>query len=93
MESIKYFVTLNLFNTKILIPKQNFIRKLVTFTITENAEKVRNALFEAGAGNIGNYEDCSFSSKGIGTYMGNENSDPQLGARFEFVKPLKLRSK
>jgi putative NIF3 family GTP cyclohydrolase 1 type 2 len=51
----------------ILIPKQNFIRKLVTFTITENAEKVRNALFEAGAGNIGNY-DCSFSSKGIGTY-------------------------
>jgi hypothetical protein len=82
MESIKYFVTLNLFNTKILIPKQNFIRKLVTFTITENAEKVRNALFEAGAGNIGNYEDCSFSSKGIGTYMGNENSDPQLGARF-----------
>jgi hypothetical protein len=40
---------------------------------------VRNALFEAGAGNIGNYEDC-FSSKGIGTYMGNENSDPQLGA-------------
>jgi hypothetical protein len=44
---------------------------------------VRNALFEAGAGNIGNYEDCSFSSKGIGTYMGNENSDPQLGARFE----------
>jgi hypothetical protein len=66
---------------QILIPKQNFIRKLVTFTITENAEKVRNALFEA-AGNIGNYEDCSFSSKGIGTYMGNENSDPQL-ERFE----------
>jgi hypothetical protein len=32
------------------------------------------------------YEDCSFSSKGIGTYMGNENSDPQLGARFEFVE-------
>jgi putative NIF3 family GTP cyclohydrolase 1 type 2 len=75
---------LNLFNTKILIPKQNFIRKLVTFTITENAEKVRNALFEAGAGNIGYYEDCSFSSKGIGTYMGNENSDPQLERRFEF---------
>jgi hypothetical protein len=43
---------LNLFNTKILIPKQNFIRKLVTFTITENAEKVRNALFEAGAGTL-----------------------------------------
>ena len=82
---------LNLFNTKILIPKQNFICKLVTFTITENAEKVRNALFEAGAGNIGNYEDCSFSSKGIGTYMGNENSDPQLGARFEFVETAEIK--
>jgi hypothetical protein len=51
---------------------------------------VRNALFEAGAGNIGNYEDCSFSSKG-GTYMGNENSDPQLGARFEFVETAEIK--
>ncbi|MGO4818177.1 Nif3-like dinuclear metal center hexameric protein [Flavobacterium sp. W22_SRS_FP1] len=77
---------LGLKNTKILIPKENFIRKLVTYTIAENAEKLRNALFDAGAGNIGNYEDCSFSSKGSGTYMGNENSNPQLGERFEFVQ-------
>ena len=77
---------LGLINTKILIPKQNFIRKLVTFTITENAEEVRNALFDAGAGNIGNYENCSFNSKGIGTYMGNEHSNPQVGERFEFVQ-------
>jgi len=77
---------LGLINTKVLIPKENFIRKLVTYTISENAEKLRNALFDAGAGNIGNYEDCSFSSKGIGTYMGNEHSNPQLGERFEFVQ-------
>jgi dinuclear metal center YbgI/SA1388 family protein len=77
---------LGLKNTKILIPKENFIRKLVTYTISENAEKLRNSLFDAGAGNIGNYEDCSFSSKGIGTYMGNEYSNPQLGERFEFVQ-------
>ena len=77
---------LGLINTKILIPKQNFIRKLVTFTIPENAEEVRNALFDAGAGNIGNYENCSFNSKGIGTYMGNEHSNPQVGERFEFVQ-------
>lgn len=77
---------LGLTNTKVLIPKENFIRKLVTYTIAENAEKLRNALFNAGAGNIGNYEDCSFSSKGIGTYMGNEHSNPQLGERFEFVQ-------
>ena len=77
---------LGLVNTKILIPKQNFIRKLVTFTIPENEEEVRNALFDAGAGTIGNYENCSFNSKGIGTYMGNEHSNPQVGERFEFVQ-------
>jgi len=71
---------------KILMPKENFVRKLVTYTIAENADQLRNALFDAGAGNIGNYEDCSFSSKGIGTYMGNEHSNPQLGERFEFVQ-------
>jgi dinuclear metal center YbgI/SA1388 family protein len=77
---------LELTNTKILIPKTHFIRKLVTYTIAENAEKLRNALFDAGAGSIGNYENCSFNSKGIGTYMGNEHSDPQVGERFEFVQ-------
>lgn len=77
---------LGLINTKILIPKQNFIRKLVTYTIPENAEELRNALFDAGAGRIGNYENCSFNSKGIGTYMGNEHSNPQVGERFEFVQ-------
>ncbi|PWA07234.1 Nif3-like dinuclear metal center hexameric protein [Flavobacterium psychrotolerans] len=77
---------LGLVKTKILIPKPNFIRKLVTYTIPENAEEVRNALFDAGAGNIGNYENCSFNSKGIGTYMGNEHSNPEIGSRFEFVE-------
>jgi dinuclear metal center YbgI/SA1388 family protein len=76
---------LELINMKILIPKQNFIQKLVTYTIPENLETLRNALFDAGAGKIGNYEDCSFNSKGIGTYMGNENSNPEIGTRFEFV--------
>lgn len=83
--------SLGLTKTKILIPKQNFIKKLVTYTISENAEKVRNALFDAGAGKIGNYEDCSFNSKGIGTYMGNENSNPQLGERFEFVEGEEIK--
>ena len=82
---------LGLTKTKILIPKQNFIRKLVTYTIPENAEKLRNALFEAGAGNIGNYENCSFNSKGIGTYMGNEHSNPEFGARFEFVESDEIK--
>lgn len=82
---------LNLVNTKVLIPKQNFIQKLVTYTIPENVEKLRNALFDAGAGQIGNYEDCSFNSKGIGTYMGNENSNPEIGERFEFVEAEEIK--
>lgn len=82
---------LGLTNTNILIPKPNFIRKLVTYTIQENAEKLRNSLFEAGAGNIGNYENCSFNSKGIGTYMGNEHSNPEFGERFEFVESEEIK--
>ena len=82
---------LDLTNTKILIPKPNFIRKLVTYTIPENAEEVRNALFDAGAGTIGNYENCSFNSQGIGTYMGNEQSNPEIGERFEFVENKEIK--
>ncbi|MGL2967542.1 Nif3-like dinuclear metal center hexameric protein [Flavobacterium sp. XGLA_31] len=82
---------LGLVNTKILVPKPNFIQKLVTYTIPENAETLRNALFDAGAGRIGNYEDCSFNSKGIGTYMGNEDSNPEIGNRFEFVENEEIK--
>jgi dinuclear metal center YbgI/SA1388 family protein len=86
-----FATALGLIDIKILIPKSNFIRKLVTYTIPENAEQVRNALFEAGAGTIGNYENCSFNSKGIGTYMGNENSNPEIGERFEFVENNEIK--
>jgi len=82
---------LGLINPKILIPKQNFIRKLVTYTIPENADKLRNALFDAGAGSIGNYDNCSFNSQGIGTYMGNEHSNPEIGERFEFVEGNEIK--
>jgi len=82
---------LGLINTKILIPKPNFIQKLVTYTIPENVEKVRKALFDVGAGKIGNYEDCSFTSQGVGTYMGNENSNPEIGERFEFVEAQEIK--
>lgn len=82
---------LKLKNTKILVPKENYIRKLITYTTPDNHEKLRNALFDVGAGNIGNYEDCSFNSKGIGTYMGNEDSNPEIGGRFEFVEAEEIK--
>ena len=82
---------LGLKNTKILIPKQDFIQKLVTFTVPENADRLRNALFDAGAGKIGNYENCSFNSTGIGTYKGNENSNPVIGNKFELTRSEELK--
>ena len=74
---------LGLINTKILIPQKNTIKKLTTYAPAANAEKVRQALFNAGAGMIGNYENCSFNTNGIGTYKGNENSNPTIGKKGE----------
>src|SRR5690606_32905684 len=73
-------------NPKILVPKEHFIWKLVTYAPSENANQVRQALFEAGAGNIGNYENCSFNSVGKGTYKGNEDSNPVIGQKNESVE-------
>jgi dinuclear metal center YbgI/SA1388 family protein len=70
---------LHLQNTSILIPKPNTIKKLTTYVPKANAEKVRNALFEAGGGSIGNYDMCSFNINGIGTFNGNEKSNPAIG--------------
>lgn len=82
---------LGLINTRVLIPKANFIQKLVTFTTPENTEIVRNALFNAGAGKVGNYENCSFNSNGTGTYQGNESSNPVIGAKNEFVQADEIK--
>ena len=82
---------LGLKNTKILVPKENYIKKLITFTIPENVEKLRTALFDAGAGSIGNYENCSFSSQGLGTYQGNEFSNPEIGEPGEFVEAREIK--
>ena len=82
---------LGLKNTKILIPKQNFIQKIVTFTTPENADQVRNALHEAGAGTIGNYEHCSFNSQGFSTYQGNENSNPVIGEKGKLTQTNEIK--
>ncbi len=83
---------LGLKNTKILIPKQNFIYKLTTFVPTNDLSKVQKALFNAGAGAIGNYYDCSFKSSGIGSFTGNDNSNPAIGSQnmFTEVEEVKL---
>jgi len=68
---------------KILIPKLKTIKKLTTYVPNSFADKLRAILFEAGAGNIGNYENCSFNVQGQGTYKGNENSNPTIGKKGE----------
>lgn len=77
---------------QILLPKKQLLRKLVTFCPESHAEQVRNALFQAGAGQIGNYSECSFNSRGIGTFRGNEASNPALGERgkIEFADEIKI---
>jgi dinuclear metal center YbgI/SA1388 family protein len=81
--SAKISEVLGLKNNKILLPKKGILKKLTTFVPIENAEKLRNALFNAGAGNIGNYDRCSFNIDGEGTYRGNQNSNPSIGKKGE----------
>lgn len=66
-------------NAKILAPKNNLLKKLVTFCPTAQADGLRNALFAAGAGHIGNYSDCSFNIDGTGTFKGGDGATPYVG--------------
>ena len=79
--SAKICEMLGLKNKKILIPQKNTLRKLTTYAPNDAAGKVRQALFNAGAGNIGNYDNCSFNAEGYGTFRGNENSNPFVGEK------------
>lgn len=74
---------LDLINREILIPKNSTIKKLTTYVPKSEAEILRKALFRAGAGNIGHYSNCSFNTEGIGTYKGNEESNPSKGKKGE----------
>lgn len=72
---------LGLTNAKILLTKQGTLKKLVTFTPIAQAEKVRTALFEAGAGNISNYSECSFNVEGKGTFKPEAEANPVIGEK------------
>ncbi|GAA4929552.1 Nif3-like dinuclear metal center hexameric protein [Mucilaginibacter defluvii] len=94
---------LGLKNTRILAPKNGLLKKLVTYVPVNDAERVKNALFDAGAGNIGNYSECSFGTEGTGTFKGNDDTNPYVGTpgtrhheaelRIETVYPANLESK
>lgn len=74
---------LNLVNRKVLIPRRGSIKKLITFVPKSDADQVRESLFSAGAGSIGNYDHCSFNLSGQGSFRGNEDSNPTIGQKGE----------
>lgn len=75
----KMAAKLGLKNIKILAPKYKILRRLITFAPVDKAEKVRKAVFAAGAGHIGNYSECSFNSIGTGTFKAEDGADPYVG--------------
>jgi hypothetical protein len=70
---------LNLINRKILQPKSLLIQKLVVFVPLEYQDALEKSLFEAGAGEIGNYAECSFVSEGVGSFKPLEGANPHTG--------------
>ena len=69
-------------------------RKLVVFVPREALDAVREALFSAGAGRIGDYEHCSWYTEGTGTFLGGEGTSPNVGraGREERVAELRLET-
>lgn len=72
---------IGLVNTHILHPRTDVLTKLVTFVPRERTGDVLSALYESGAGQIGNYENCSFSIDGRGTFKPNTEANPAIGTR------------
>jgi hypothetical protein len=69
-------------------------RKLVVFVPEEALDAVREAVFAAGAGRVGDYERCSWYVQGTGTFVGGESTDPAIGekGREERVPELRLET-
>jgi dinuclear metal center YbgI/SA1388 family protein len=70
---------LGLKNVAVLAQKENTLKKLFTFVPVDNAAAVRNAIFDAGGGNIGNYSETSFNTEGTGTFKAREGAHPFTG--------------
>ncbi|MDP4219150.1 MAG: Nif3-like dinuclear metal center hexameric protein [Bacteroidota bacterium] len=77
---------LGLTKIRALMPLDDLLEKIVVFVPRGDVAKVQEAMWEAGAGNIGNYDECSFAGEGTGTFRGNSDSNPAIG------KPLVLES-
>lgn len=89
-------------HVELIEPKKGLLKKLITYVPNEYADKVRNAIFIAGGGFIGNYDSCSYNSEGFGTFKANEACNPFVGeigevhhepeVRIETIFPAHLQS-
>ncbi len=77
--SAKICEAIGLVNCEILKPKTGLLKKLFTYIPLESVESVRGAIFDAGAGVIGEYDRCSFNVEGYGTFRGSDASNPTVG--------------
>lgn len=82
---------IGLINTKVLSSKNNILKKLFTYAPLDFEEKIKNELFAVGAGHIGNYNECSFTTKGLGTFKANEGAKPFVGKRNERHKENEVK--
>lgn len=80
--------TLGLQNLRILSPKREQLRKIAVFVPINEKEAVVKAMHHAGAGNIGNYNDCSFSMEGEGRFTPGIDANPVIG---EIGKPEQVK--
>jgi hypothetical protein len=85
---------LELENVKILKPREDALLKFVTTVPEQHAESVRNAIFNAGAGHIGNYDSCSYNVLGEGTFRAGKDAHPYTGKKDElhFEKEIRIES-
>ncbi len=99
----KIAAMLGLKNVSILSQKENTLKKLFTFVPVDKAEQVRNAIFAAGGGYIGNYSECSFNAERTGTFKAGDETAPYVGGvgkqhqekeiKIEVIFPAFLESK
>lgn len=82
---------LGLQQIKILQPANGLLNKVCSFVPTAHADKLLHALAEAGAGKIGDYDACSFSTVGEGRFRANENADPFVGKKNEVHREEEIK--
>ena len=82
---------LGLQNVRILVPKEDSLLKLAVYVPLSHADAVREVLFAAGCGKIGNYGSCSYNIEGTGTFHAPEECNPFCGEPGKFHKEHEVR--